>query len=392
MAARILGPLGFKEYAVAIATLGLLSSAAEMGVGKNAIRVLPGLRVSNQMSLAAGYWRYSLGTTLLASLVIGGLALCWIALRGPDAFRSPLAMAVFFLPVAALSGIGVDLVMANRASIRGMIIARLVMPGMTLAMLATAAIWAVDLSVQNLIVLYGFSSLAGTLLAAWCFLSTSPAEYFSQDPLFETATWLRQCFYLAVFALLSAALFRVSILVIEVLPIDEIEVALTAAALDTGCLILLLAKSTDKLYQPQMSIIIQQQEWEVGLKLRSKRYWLIGSACGLFLLVIFVFGRQILGLYGPQFEAGFPALCLVSVATSVWTFFSLAPAFLHYRNRSDFVLSATAISIVILLVLTALLGLRYGATGAGLAFCIVLAATAGTFRYRARRYYGPLES
>ena len=77
-------------------------------------------------------------------------------------------------------------------------------------------------------------------------------------------------------------MFRISILILEVMPVPETEVACFAAALETGCLILLVAKSTDKLLQPEMSVVIQHANLDFGRQRRGKRYLMIGSICTRF--------------------------------------------------------------------------------------------------------------
>ncbi|WP_404304582.1 lipopolysaccharide biosynthesis protein [Neorhodopirellula lusitana] len=391
IAARILGPIGFKQYAVAIATLGVLSSLAEMGVGKNALKVLPGFQVSDQMSFASGYWRYSLATAFIASMTIAVLVVAWNLLFRDVEAATPVAVAMAFLPFAALCGVGIDLVMANRLAIGGALIARLIVPGTTLLLLTGVSVYGINVSISVMVILYGAGCVLGALLALGVFWRSSPSEYFAAAPSYRTKAWLRQSIYFAIFALLASALFRVSVLALETLPIDAIEVALMAAALDTGCLILLLAKSTDKLFQPQMSIVIAESDWETGLKIRTKRRCIIGGACALFLLVIWLFGKRILGLYGEEFQAAYPALCFVAVGASAWTFFSLSPMFLHYRGKSVFVLVVTALANVAMIAATVWYGTTNGATGAGLVFCVALVTTILLFRSRALSEFDLLE-
>ena len=59
VAARLLGADGFEDYAVAVASLALLSTIAEAGTGKYALRVVPTYLVRAQWGLALGYWRFS---------------------------------------------------------------------------------------------------------------------------------------------------------------------------------------------------------------------------------------------------------------------------------------------------------------------------------------------
>jgi O-antigen/teichoic acid export membrane protein len=377
LTARLLGPAGFEDYAVAIATLGLLTGIAEAGVGKYALKILPAYGALGNWSLAAGYWRFSLQTVLLVSMLLGIFMVGSEALADGGFARHPLAIAVLFLPAAAVCGAGVDFVMANRAPMTGEIISRLVVPGTTLVLLAIAARRELDASIA--VTCFGFGSVAGAIMCVIAFRRTTPPLVLSSQPDYRRAEWIRECVRYAAFVFLASWIFRISVLVLEMLPIAESEVAYFAAAMDTGCLILLLAKSTDKLFQPQLSIIIHQGNWDAGISLRRKRYVLVGSVCAAFLATMIVFGKQVLGLYGPDFRNGYVALCLVSIGTCAWTMFSLAPAYLNYTGRTSFVIATTIAAALAMAVLTAVLGRYHGATGAAAAICIVLTTTSCVF-------------
>jgi len=129
--------------------------------------------------------------------------------------------------------------------------------------------------------------------------------------------------------------------VLEFLPILEAEVTCFAAALETGCLILLLAKSTDKTFQPELSVILAQHSWKAGVQLRRNRYVLVGSGCEIFMLVTVVSGKSILEMYGGEFVPGYPAMCFVAAGGSASTMFSLAPAFLRFPGHNRFVIETT---------------------------------------------------
>ena len=391
LVARLLGPIGFEQYAVAIATLGLLATLAEAGVGKYALKVLPGFAVSKQWHLASGYWRFSLRTVLLVSMVIAVIIAAWEGIEDGEFGDYPLGVAILFLPVVALAGAGVDFVMANRAAITGALIARIVVPCTTLAALAIFMVTKTELSPSIAVLCFAGGSTVGAILCLFAFRKTSPDEYFSAEPQFQRNVWLRQSLAFAVFAFMSSWLVRISLIVLELLPVEGAEVGVFAAALETGCLILLLSKSTDKLFQPQMSIVIERTDWQMGTRLRWQRFAIVGTGCALFLLTMLLFGKSILGLYGPEFVSGYPALCFVTVGACVWTMFSLAPAFLRFIGKNTFVLVTTGLAGIALVVATVGLGNQYGATGAGAAFCILISVLMLTFLVHASRHFAKFE-
>jgi len=385
IAARLLGAAAFENYAVAVATLGLAASIAEAGVGKYGLKVLPAFTSSRQWSLASGYLRFGIGLSLLISLI---LAVTVILRRGIDInelWGHPVGIAMFFLPAIAMSGVGVDFVMANRAAITGSFIARIIIPGTTLLILIAFAYREQQMSAGTAVASFGAGSVVGMFLCYLTFRRSSEPDVFTASPSFDRRLWLRECANFALTGFLMSWIFRVSIVILEILPIPESEVGIFAAALETGCLILLLSKSTDKLFQPDLSIIIQERNVELGEKMRSRRHFLIGIGCIAFLSFIAVGGRRVLGLYGEEFRSGYPTLCFVSVGACVWTLFSLAPTYLRFVGLSTFVIVATVSAAVSMAILTAVLGMQYGSTGAGAAFCIVVSLLAVTFFVYARR-------
>ena len=386
-AARVLGAAAYENYAVSIASLSLLAAVAEAGVGKYALKVMPGYAASRDWALAAGYWRFSLWACLSLSMCIAVSVATWEWMKIDSAWEHPLGIAALFLPAAALAGVGVDFVMASRAAVTGTLVARLVVPGTTLLLLVAAGNWFVTVEAGMAMMCFGTSSVIGACLCTIIFRQISPRQVFETPPQYHRTEWLRECGYFMGISFLMSWILRVSLVILELLPIPETEVGLFAAALETGCLILLLSKSTDKLFQPEMSVIVQKHDKEAGIKLRNKRYVIIGSGCAVFMLIMILWGRDILGLYGAEFSAGYPSLCFVSAGTCTWTMFSLAPVYLRFVGRSVIVISLTVAGAVMMAVLTTVLGLQYGATGAGIAFCAVLCTVSGSFLLVATREF-----
>lgn len=384
--ARLLGPDAFQDYVVAVAELGLFCAIAEFGVGKLSLKTMPGYVASGEWALASGYWRFSLATTGLASLLLMGCVLIWESQYNAMPWDDPLGIAILFLPAAAVCGIGIDLVMANRAAFTGMLIARVLLPATTLAIIVAVNHWAADFTVSVAIVCYGAGSVAGAIYCLVAFVWSAQPKVLLTRPQQRKSEWLPQCMYFALYSFLASWTIKISLVVLNQLPVSEIQVAHFAAALETGCLILLLAKSTDKFFEPQMSIVIATRDFESGFRLRDSRYRLVWSGCGLFLLVMLLFGKQILSIYGDGYADGHHALCLISVGTCLLTMFSLAPAYLRFVDRARFVNAVMIVAAVSMAVLTAAMGYFFGATGAAAAFCIVSATVSLTYLQAANRH------
>ena len=79
-------------------------------------------------------------------------------------------------------------------------------------------------------------------------------------------------------------------------------------------------------------------------------------------------------MFGQEFVEGYVALCIIAVATSVWTLASLAPAYLKYIHKERFVVVATTLTVLAHIALCIPLGYWFGATGAALSYAIPVIA------------------
>ena len=106
--ARTLGPVGFESYAVAIATLTLLSTLSESGVGKLSIQMLPVYEASKKWNLTAGFWRFSISLVLLVSCAMVLMILLGDLSQQRENEDHAILIAALFLPAAALAGMAID--------------------------------------------------------------------------------------------------------------------------------------------------------------------------------------------------------------------------------------------------------------------------------------------
>ena len=368
--ARALGAVGYDDYAVAISSAAILATLAEMGTGKYAMRIMPAYAEKRSWSLASGYLRSSVGLILLASIVLALLTAVPEFLEDGQFGDYALGVVILFLPVMALVGAGSEFVMANRAVIRSAFVTRLLVPGSTLALAVAWALSSYELTAPRAVLSYGLGWLVGLAAVAWFLRRTTRTEVREARAQYQSREWLVSALPFLFFALLITVLAKVGVIVLEIVHPQEATVAVYAAAAETGAFIYLVAKSTDKMYLPDVSLLIEREDVAAMRAGRVHRWAWLGSICVLFLLAVFFFGKKMLLLFGEEFVAGYPALCIIAVATSVWTMASLAPSYLKYMGKNRFVIVATTLTVVAHIGLCFPLGYYYGATGAALSYAI----------------------
>lgn len=143
---------------------------------------------------------------------------------------------------------------------------------------------------------------------------------------------------------------------LDLLSLAPKDIASFAAAAETGGLILLLSKSTDKYFQIYLAVFIERHAWSEGIAMRKRRLIWVGAKCTVFLSIIVLAGKPILGLYGNSFVSGYPALVLIATGCCFWSMFSLAPAYLKFSGLNRLVLIVTATAALAMITLTLILG------------------------------------
>lgn len=388
--ARIIGAEGYQNYAVIIATICILATLSEAGVGKLAMKLLPLFESQSRRDLSAGYWRYAFVSCLVASIVVAVIVYFIVSRPGESNLKTAAIVGLCSLPVLALNGVAIDFVMACRAPILGTLVARLITPLTTLAtLLMVHAFFGVGTSAVA-VTCFAVGSLVGLTVSSAALARFARGKKSDTNPKYDIPVWVRDSLSLAIFGFLSTWMFRVSLIVLKFLNVEVSQVSQFSAAMETGLLILLLSKSTDKFFQPYISMVIERREFEQGRRLRNIRYQFVGSFCFLFVFVVAIFGEQILSLYGEEFRGGYTSLLLITIGTSVWTLFSVAPVYLQFTGQRAIVLSCTLIGALMLLVLSWALGVRYGATGVAIAFCSVTSCLSYLFVVLATKHFNQL--
>ena len=385
--ARSLGAAGFESYVVAIATLTLLSTLAESGAGKAAIQILPVYQASAKLHLISGFGRFSSQLVLLVSCSMGILVLIGDISQEDATEDHAILIAAIFLPAAALSSVCIDFLMAIRAPILGAVIARLIIPTTTLMLMMLGTRFLGSFTAPWAVGCFGLGSLLGAVLAGLAYRNRSPVKALDKTPEFDRPYWIRECVTFLTLATFASWIFRSSVIALDLLSLPPEDVASFAAAAETGALILLLSKSTDKYFQPYLAVFIERHAWSEGIAMRKRRLIWVSATCAVFMSIILLAGKPILRLYGESFVTGYPALILIAAGCCFWSMFSLAPAYLKFSGLNRLVLIVTATAALAMITLTLLLGYWWGTTGAGLAFSLVLTSTSFAFLWLARQHF-----
>jgi O-antigen/teichoic acid export membrane protein len=280
-------------------------------------------------------------------------------------------MSCLSLPTGALAHYYIEVLSANGRDMLAMSFFRIIVPATVLILVGLFLYLPIGV---NGAIAVGSWGIAWTLVLAAVVVQvrkSTPPQVWSAQPVDVKPEWAREARPFLVFRISLALLAQVGIIALDRLHPSATAVGAYVAAVSTVNMALVIATATNRFYARQLSILLEQQDYAGILKLRRERLrWLL-PVMAVFLTTIFLFGREILGIFRPEFmEEGLNALYLLSVSITITVLFSLAPTYLKYKGHKRTMQRAVVSATVIQIILLVLFVPSYAATGAALAYTI----------------------
>ena len=368
--ARTVGVEGYGRYNVAVAAFTMLASLSTLGLEKYALRAFVGYIEKKRWDYARGFARFSLLTIFVVS-VAGAAVFAAANWWSYVAFRTHPVLAVMllvlFVSSMSLLMFLVEMLSAGGSAVRATLIYRLLLP-LTVVTLVGAVHLLGELTARRAVLCYGASWVIGLAAILVVGRRILPSEIWKTGSSYEYGRWLRRAtpFFLQSFMMTQFA--SSGIIVLELLRAEDLEIGLYAASMQVAGFAVLLATATNRYYAPVLSLLLERRDWDGLMKAKRARFAWINPTILAFLVVVLLFGRKILALYGAGFEEGYVALVILSFGVAVSVKYAMAPYGLQFIGKARWVLGAICTAGALNLVLLVILGGRYGATGAAIAY------------------------
>lgn len=376
----------FNDYNVGVSTLLLLAALTPLGLEKFALKILPTLQERESWARSRGFLRFATGTVVFVGLAIlitfDSLLESVLVLRGAD-YHLAIPLIVGCLPVVALFFVLLEIATAYGAPIAAAGIYRIAFPLLLLAL--NAAVW------------YSPWVLSG-LSASWCYAVSwmivtaamwklarrnMPARVRAAEPVYERTAWLKQSTPLLFYSLLLTIVAQSGVIILQLETTLEHDTSVFAVAMHTGAFVAVLATSTNRFYLPRLSVLLERRDRQGLILLGRQRLVLMGALASCFLLAVFLFGHDVLRVFGEEFERGYAAMCVIAIGTAVSTLFSVAPYGLQFSGRHRLVITSSLLAAASSVGLCIVLAGSYGALGAALAYAIPMVSLFGFLSYSA---------
>ncbi len=371
--ARRLEIEGFEAYVVASAAFTMMIMFAPRGIDKYALRLLPAFFERGDWARARGFLRFGLREIFWTSVFVATLVGVYVTFfsEAPSATKLAIGVSCLSLPTGALVHYGVEVLSANGRHMLSMAIFRVAVPTTTFVLIGLLLFLPLELSGAMAVACWGAAwTLALVVMAIETRRTTRP-EVWRADPTEEARTWRAAARPFWFYRISLALVAQVGVIALDILQPSAVAVGAYAAAIATANLPLVLVTSTNRYYSRRLSILLEQRDYAGVLEVRRERLQWLLPAVVLFLALVFGFGREILGIFRPEFvEEGVTALRLLAIATATSMLFALAPTYLKYVGHNRFTLGVVAVAAAIQILLLALLVPHFAATGAALAYAV----------------------
>eukprot|EP00913_Durusdinium_trenchii_P011147 g10469.t1 len=379
--ARHLSVSEFGDYNVAIAAVSMLTTFATLGLEKLALKTLPAFLEQEDWARSRGFLKFARRRVLqvsIASVIVlaaGILIGQWLR---EDELNWAGILAAAFAPIVVLFLFDIEVATAYGSQLSVIVIYRILLPIAILVLNLVVAWTLISSSQITAVVCYGLSWCLA-LLGARCILNRrTPREVRTARHTTEDAKWIWGGLSLMSYSLLLTLQAQAGVIALELLDVDESVVAQYVVAMQIGTFVVVLATSTNRFYLPLMSVLIVRHDQTGIRRLTKRRLYVFLPLAVVFCGAVFLFGKPILALYGDEYVSAYLPTCVIAVGAAFTTLFSVAPYFMQFIEQERVALTMTAVATAASLVLYVLLGDRYGAVGAALAYslplCILFAA------------------
>jgi O-antigen/teichoic acid export membrane protein len=363
---RLLGLHGYGTYVIALSWALVLTIPTRLGFDQSALRYATVYLESGQIGRFRGFMRVAI---LSVSLVAVGLG-CVMVLVGSRVAaganrETVVAAALIILPLALLGIMSVVMRTAGRI-FASQFYDQVLRPALLIAMVGGLALAGMKLTVSSALIataLSAFGALAALgIHLRWLFASarTIPANYDAWKP------WFTVSLPLLAITLAQELMNQLEVILLGYFA-DARQAGLFAAAWRLASLTPFALVALAIVSGPMVASAYHRRDFEALNRVAglTARLGLAFSACASILLAIA--GKPLLGIFGAEFKAAYPALLILLVGGLINAFTGVVAYLLTLTGRERHALWIFLGSLGLSLGLNVLLIPRLGFVGAAIA-------------------------
>ena len=383
-----MGSYAFGRYSYAWAWVAVLSTLAGLGLGNTGVRYIAAYLAEDQQALNRGLQTFGRLALLLSSLctlaVAYGAVLLWMP---TSPYRDPLLLAFIAVPALAFLHLEAAYARGFHWIVLGGVFEQICRPTVLIAVGALIAFY-----------YHGASAEPYVLVCVLAYLSAAIGQHvvvrrrigrvLGPGPrAWHRSEWMR--FSLAMLLLNGSQIVRLNTDLIMVgAYLTPSDLGTYTAALRTSTLVAFVLSVASVAAQPTISAFYAQGRWaELGRFVAQVTFCILGVTL-LVGLAVAGLGRFVLGLFGSDYVAGYPALLILIAGFALVAPLGPITSLLIMTGRHYGAAAIHTASIAVNVALNAVFIPLWGIEGAALATASSLCLTNAGLFLVARRALG----
>lgn len=371
--AQMYGPAQLGFYVLGITAVQLANVLAQFGMDTSVVRYVARYQAEGDVPRLRGTILLALWTTFALSLVLAGLMFIGAGFLANRVFDEPLLETVFeafsiSLPLFTVMSMALRITQGFQTVKYMTLVQEIFQPLVNLGLIV--AFYFLGARILGATVAYIISMAASSVLALY---------YLRRIfPLLLERTAPAKLEYRAMFGVsgpMIAADFTgytyawITLAIVGIFSTTS-AVGIFNAAARTAAVSTLVLVAFSKIFSPMVSNLYSRGLLDDLDRLyKDVARWSFSGAVGIFLITALL-AKDIMGVFGPEFEAGWPALIVISAAQLFTSSMGPALRILAMTGRQRTVMFTTVGSAVLSLVLGFALIPQYGILGAAVAMAV----------------------
>ncbi len=371
---RWLGHVAYGDFGVAVSLALLLANAANLGTDESVPRFVPAYLAADRHGHVRGFLQshlLAIGTlTLLVCLVGYGY---YHFARTSEA-EHPVALIWWIVPLLGVANfLYHTLANHERSMVRANVLQMVFCPVFMLCagylLLSESGL----LTGHRAVIAYGVSVVVLLPFYGYLLSRTFPGTIWRAEAVYDLRTWAKTALPMIITTLVYYTLGQTDIYVMEHVG-DEEHVGILLACVKTSDFAFLSFTAVSLILSPRISPLVEAGRTSEIQTLIRKSVQLILALSSAVAVLLILFGKPVLALFGREFVEGYPALVILTLGNVVIGALSIAWPLLSYGGHERVPVPGLVVALVLMVVLAELTIPRFGLLAAALCKTCVLIA------------------
>ncbi|WP_206756615.1 flippase [Aerosakkonema funiforme] len=315
--ARLLGVGSYGSYIYAITWITVLGVVGKLGFDTASVRFVAAYSTQQAYGLLGGYLRYSSQVILLISI---GAGLClglvsWIfQARYSLELLHTFWIAGALLPLSTALEVQQSRLRALKKIIQGQLPQEVLVPLLVLVGTVIAAVWfKSDLDATTAMSIRLVAVAVALGISFYLLIQVLPKEVRVSQPIFKSNEWFRAALAMVLVTGFNMVVAQTGTIVLGA-TLGTKQVGMYAVASKIAELLVFILVAVNSILAPLVASLHAKGERTELQRIVRIGVWIVFAISLSIAVILLIFGRQLLSLFGAEFTASYPILVVLIVS------------------------------------------------------------------------------